>query len=251
MLQAFGPALMATIVLQRSFRASLGTAGARFSKLSYSRRWASTKSIFKSYLVAPQELANVLQDQKTASASSRVIPLCAAWFLPNDEHKRTGHKVFEERRVPDARFFDIDDIKDHDSSYPHMLPTAEGFAESMSKLGLKRDDHLVVYDSYEQGIFSAPRVASVKSRCTIHRYTNTFQLYAQSLRSQSSTHSQQFQSVGRSGIPNRRWKANSRAMGEEYLPRSEHQPGSGSLLQGCEVHCPRVLNGGFRENTNN
>ena len=40
-----------------------------------------------------------------------------------------------------------------------MLPTAEAFAEAMSGLGLRRDDCLLVYDSYEQGIFSAPRVA--------------------------------------------------------------------------------------------
>ena len=159
--RTFGPALMASIILLRSCRASPNVIGARSFRLGQgdSRRWASTNSIFKSYLVAPQELFNVLKGQRTATASSRVIPLCASWFLPNDEQKRTGWKVFEERRIPNARFFDIDDIKDHESSYPHMLPTAEGFAESMSGLGLKRDDYLVVYDSYEQGIFSAPRVA--------------------------------------------------------------------------------------------
>jgi thiosulfate/3-mercaptopyruvate sulfurtransferase len=40
-----------------------------------------------------------------------------------------------------------------------MLPTAEVFAEAMSDLGIKRDDQLVVYDTHELGIFSAPRVA--------------------------------------------------------------------------------------------
>ena len=159
--RTFGPALMASIILLRSCRASPNVVGVRSFGLGQgcSRRWASTNSIFKSYLVAPRELFNVLQDQQTTPTSSKVIPLCASWFLPNDEHKRTGRKVFEGRRIPNARFFDIDDIKDHESSYPHMLPTAEGFAESMSELGLKRDDHLVVYDSHEQGIFSAPRVA--------------------------------------------------------------------------------------------
>lgn len=39
-----------------------------------------------------------------------------------------------------------------------MLPTAETFATAMSGLGIRKDDTVVVYDSYEQGIFSAPRV---------------------------------------------------------------------------------------------
>jgi thiosulfate/3-mercaptopyruvate sulfurtransferase len=39
-----------------------------------------------------------------------------------------------------------------------MLPTAEVFAEAMSSLGIRRDDRLVVYDTLELGIFSAPRV---------------------------------------------------------------------------------------------
>ncbi len=40
-----------------------------------------------------------------------------------------------------------------------MLPTAEEFAKAMEKMGIKREDELVVYDSKELGIFSAPRVA--------------------------------------------------------------------------------------------
>jgi thiosulfate/3-mercaptopyruvate sulfurtransferase len=40
-----------------------------------------------------------------------------------------------------------------------MLPTAKVFADAMGKLGIKPDDAVVVYDSAELGIFSAPRVA--------------------------------------------------------------------------------------------
>ena len=39
-----------------------------------------------------------------------------------------------------------------------MLPSASDFAKSMSALGIRRDDTVVVYDSHELGIFSAPRV---------------------------------------------------------------------------------------------
>lgn len=40
-----------------------------------------------------------------------------------------------------------------------MLPTASAFSAAMSRLGLKRADTLIVYDSPELGLFSAPRVA--------------------------------------------------------------------------------------------
>ena len=79
--------------------------------------------------------------------------------MPNDPEGRTGIESFKKKRIPQARFFDIDDIKDHDSPYPHMLPTCDHFAESMQKLGIRKDDELVVYDTEELGIFSAPRVA--------------------------------------------------------------------------------------------
>lgn len=78
--------------------------------------------------------------------------------MPNDPEGRTGFESFRQSRIPQARFFDLDAVKDHDSPYPHMLPTCETFAEAMSDLGIRRDDEIVVYDTAELGMFSAPRV---------------------------------------------------------------------------------------------
>ena len=124
-------------------------------------RHASTGGSLESYIITPEELSEALSKNipTKISTSPRIVPLCAAWFLPNDPQKRTGRQVFLEKRIPSARFFDVDAIKDHDSPYPHMLPTVEGFAKAMSELGIKRDDELVVYDTQELGILSAPRVA--------------------------------------------------------------------------------------------
>ncbi|KAL4786547.1 Rhodanese-like domain-containing protein [Aspergillus varians] len=125
------------------------------------RHQAQTRQIsFSSYLVSPKELSEALKKNPSTkiSTSPRVIPLCAAWFMPNDPEGRTGIDVFRKHRVPQARFFDLDSIKDTESPYPHMLPTAETFADAMSELGIRRDDEVVVYDSEELGIFSAPRV---------------------------------------------------------------------------------------------
>jgi len=112
------------------------------------------------YLVTPEQLSSALTNMipPKISTAPRIIPLCASWFLPNDPQKRTGQQVFQEQRIPHARFFDLDAVKDHDSPYPHMLPTAEDFATAMQKLGIRKDDEIVVYDSKELGIFSAPRV---------------------------------------------------------------------------------------------
>ncbi|KAJ5096424.1 hypothetical protein NUU61_005780 [Penicillium alfredii] len=78
--------------------------------------------------------------------------------MPNDPEGRKGLDSFQQSRIPQARFFDLDAIKDHDSPYPHMLPTCETFSEAMGELGIRRDDEVVVYDTAELGIFSAPRV---------------------------------------------------------------------------------------------
>ncbi|KAI2468738.1 thiosulfate sulfurtransferase [Annulohypoxylon bovei var. microspora] len=111
-----------------------------------------------SYLVTPNELAEALKKSPPSPISTepRVVPLCAAWFLPNDERK--GIDVFRETRIPKARFFDLDKVIDKRSPYPHMLPSPKTFAEAMSSLGIRKEDTVVVYDSKELGIFSAPRV---------------------------------------------------------------------------------------------
>ncbi|KAF9895215.1 hypothetical protein FE257_000117 [Aspergillus nanangensis] len=115
---------------------------------------------FSSYLVSPKELSEALKKNPPTkiSTSPRVVPLCSAWFMPNDPEGRKGIDVFRKHRIPQARFFDLDAIKDPESPYPHMLPTAEAFAEAMGNLGIRRDDEVVVYDTEELGIFSAPRV---------------------------------------------------------------------------------------------
>jgi thiosulfate/3-mercaptopyruvate sulfurtransferase len=53
-------------------------------------------------------------------------------------------------------FFDIDAIADRSTDLPHMLPSADAFAEAAGELGLSETDTIVVYDG--MGLFSAPRV---------------------------------------------------------------------------------------------
>lgn len=90
--------------------------------------------------------------ERLDSPDLRVID--ASWFLPTDP--RNAKALYEERRIPGAVFFDIDDIADHDTDLPHMLPRPEKFASRMRKLGIGDGSRIVVYDN--QGIFSSPRV---------------------------------------------------------------------------------------------
>ena len=53
-------------------------------------------------------------------------------------------------------FFDIDAIADHSTDLPHMLPGATQFSEAVGKLGIGKDDTIVVYDGI--GLGGAPRV---------------------------------------------------------------------------------------------
>ncbi|KAG9783962.1 Rhodanese-like protein, partial [Aureobasidium melanogenum] len=135
--------------------------GALYSRASNSSASFMRRRGFSSYLVSPKELNDALEKNASSTGANapKVIPICAAWFMPNDPEKRTGLEVFKRKRIPTARFFDIDEIKDNESPYPHMLPTCEAFADAMSKLGVNRHDELVVYDTEELGLFSAPRVA--------------------------------------------------------------------------------------------
>lgn len=127
----------------------------------YAKSQQQQRSIsLSSYIVSPKELNDALKKnvRTKISTSPRVIPLCAAWFMPNDPEGRKGVDVYKQKRIPHARFFDIDVVKDPESPYPHMLPSKERFAQAMRTMGIRRDDEIVVYDTEEQGLLSAPRV---------------------------------------------------------------------------------------------
>jgi thiosulfate/3-mercaptopyruvate sulfurtransferase len=57
--------------------------------------------------------------------------------------------------IPGAVRFDHDKVADRSSGLPHMVPSAEVFAEAVGKLGIRETDRIVIYDG--PGIFSAPR----------------------------------------------------------------------------------------------
>jgi thiosulfate/3-mercaptopyruvate sulfurtransferase len=78
----------------------------------------------------------------------------ASWYLP--AMKRDGFKEYLAGHIPGAVYFDIDEISDHSSRLPHMLPPPHTFELHMARLGIADGMKVVVYDG--MGLFSAPRV---------------------------------------------------------------------------------------------
>lgn len=80
--------------------------------------------------------------------------LDASWYLP--AMKRNGRAEYATGHIPGARFFDIDEISDHRSELPHMVPPVEKFMSRMRAMGVGDGHQVVVYDG--AGLFSAARV---------------------------------------------------------------------------------------------
>jgi len=80
--------------------------------------------------------------------------LDASWYLPTDP--RDPKDQYLKKHIPGARFFNIDDISDHRSDLPHMVPPVEKFLSRLRKLGVGDGHQVVVYDT--EGLFSAARV---------------------------------------------------------------------------------------------
>ena len=78
----------------------------------------------------------------------------ASWYLP--DAGRDPKSEYDAAHIPNARFFDIDEISDQRSNLPHMAPPAEKFVSRMRAMGIGDGHQVVVYDG--MGLFSAPRV---------------------------------------------------------------------------------------------
>src|SRR3984957_9005786 len=67
----------------------------------------------------------------------------------------TAREDYDAGHIPGAVFFDIDDVAEPGTSLPHMIPSAERFAEKMAARGIGNDDRVIVYDA--NGLSSAGR----------------------------------------------------------------------------------------------
>jgi thiosulfate/3-mercaptopyruvate sulfurtransferase len=99
-------------------------------------------------LVGPDWLAQRLGDPDIVILDATLPPVGVT--PPVDTRAR-----YLAKHVPGAIFFDIDDLSDHSTQLPHMLPAPEVFSRNMSALGVGDQMQIVVYE--QEGVFSAPR----------------------------------------------------------------------------------------------
>jgi thiosulfate/3-mercaptopyruvate sulfurtransferase len=60
---------------------------------------------------------------------------------------RNGREEYLTAHIPGARFLDIDELSDRSNPAPHMLPSAKDFGLAMERLGLGREDRIIIYDN--------------------------------------------------------------------------------------------------------
>jgi len=80
--------------------------------------------------------------------------LDGTWFMPASG--RNAKAEYAAAHIPGARFFDIDEISDHRSELPHMVPPVEKFMSRLRAMGVGDGHQVVVYDA--SGLMSAARV---------------------------------------------------------------------------------------------
>jgi thiosulfate/3-mercaptopyruvate sulfurtransferase len=98
-------------------------------------------------LISTADLAGMLGDKA-------LVLFDASYYLPTEQ--KDPRALFLAAHIPGAKFFDIDEIADHSTGLPHMLPTPADFAAAVGARGAGNDSRVVVYD--QRGIFSSARV---------------------------------------------------------------------------------------------
>ncbi len=89
-------------------------------------------------LVSTEWLAEHLDDPG-------LVVVDSSWHMPATG--RSGRDEYLKAHIPGARFLDIDEIADRSNPAPHMLPGPADFGKAMQRLGIGREDRIVVYDN--------------------------------------------------------------------------------------------------------
>jgi thiosulfate/3-mercaptopyruvate sulfurtransferase len=74
-----------------------------------------------------------------------LVILDGTFLLPSEG--RNAREEYRAGHIPGAVFFDIDEIADHSTELPHMLPAPAVFAKAAGALGISETSQIVVYDT--------------------------------------------------------------------------------------------------------
>ena len=68
-----------------------------------------------------------------------------SWHMP--QTKRNGLEEYDKNHIPNAIFFDLDANSKKNTDLPHMLVDSINWEKIVSKMGIKNNDRIVVYDN--------------------------------------------------------------------------------------------------------
>ena len=68
-----------------------------------------------------------------------------SWHMP--QAKRDGLQEYKNQHIPGAIFFDLNNNSKKDTKLPHMLVEINDWRKIVSKMGIKKDDKIIVYDN--------------------------------------------------------------------------------------------------------
>ena len=77
--------------------------------------------------------------------NNNLIILDASYYIDGGTLK--AKQLYEKGHIPNSIFFDIDQIANLESSFPHTMPSKDIFSNKVGKLGIGKEDHIVIYDS--------------------------------------------------------------------------------------------------------
>ena len=68
-----------------------------------------------------------------------------SWHMP--QTKRNGFEEYKDQHIPQAIFFDLDNNSKKNVNLPHMLVDRNNWEKIVSKMGIKNNDEIVIYDN--------------------------------------------------------------------------------------------------------
>ena len=68
-----------------------------------------------------------------------------SWHMP--QTKRSGFNEYKIHHIPNAIFFDLDLNSKKNIKLPHMLVDMNDWEEIVSKMGIKKNDEIIIYDN--------------------------------------------------------------------------------------------------------
>jgi thiosulfate/3-mercaptopyruvate sulfurtransferase len=76
---------------------------------------------------------------------TRIKVIDCSWHMP--QTKRNGFDEYKTQHIPGAIFFNLDLNSKEDTKLPHMLVDINSWEKIVSKMGIKIDDEIIIYDN--------------------------------------------------------------------------------------------------------